>query len=206
MKRNKALILIDLQNDFCEGGSLAVSEADVVISCANILQEKFDFIVATKDWHPKEHVSFAENHPGKSIGDAIIVNGVEQRLWPVHCVQHTPGAEFHPELNTSRIKQIFFKGSDKTVDSYSAFFDNKHLRETGLGHYLKASQIEEVYLMGLATDYCVKYSCLDAISLGFNTFVVEDACRGVECQRGDVKNAFSAMQAKGAYLIKVNDL
>lgn len=206
MKKKSALIMVDLQNDFCYGGSLAVPEGDAVIPIANELQNYFDLIVATKDWHPENHMSFAVNHPGKNIGEIVYVHGLPQVLWPAHCIQNTKGAEFHPKLNTEKINYIFYKGTDPAVDSYSAFFDNEHLRATGLGDYLRNLNVQVVYLMGLATDYCVKYSCLDALKLGFEVFVIEDACRGVELTLGDIKKAKAEMQNLGAKLINSNDV
>ncbi|HSW68898.1 MAG TPA: bifunctional nicotinamidase/pyrazinamidase [Gammaproteobacteria bacterium] len=198
----KALILVDLQNDFCQGGNLAVPDGDAVIPLANQLQPHFDLVVATQDWHPQNHMSFASNHEGKKIGDTIKIHGFNQVLWPDHCVQNSKGAEFHPELNTDLIQHIFHKGTDRFVDSYSAFFDNEHLHTTGLGDYLVRLGVTKVYLMGLATDYCVKYSCLDAAKLNFSVYVIEDACRGVELHPGDVAKAMKEIQAAGVKLIE----
>lgn len=200
-KNKTALIMVDLQNDFCYGGSLAVAEGDAVVPLANQLQSHFDIIVATKDWHPKDHMSFASNHPGYKVGDIVFVQDISQILWPDHCVQGSNGAEFHPELDTRQVHNVFFKGTDKTIDSYSAFFDNAHLRATGLGDYLRAQKVKEIYIMGLATDYCVKYSCLDAVHLGFTVHVIQDACRGVELKPGDVDYAFQEMQSVGVKLV-----
>jgi len=202
----KALILVDLQNDFCPGGSLAVSEGDQVIPIANRLQKEFELVVATKDWHPPYHVSFASTHPGHRVGDFILIDGFKQELWPDHCVQGHPGAEFHPQLDTDQIHKIVHKGVDLKIDSYSAFFDNEHLRSTGLGEYLREKGVEEVYIMGLATDYCVKFSCRDAIKLGFKVYVIEDGCRGVELKPGDIQAAFKEMQDEGVVLVKSREL
>jgi nicotinamidase/pyrazinamidase len=198
---NKSLIMIDLQNDFCQGGSLAVPEGDKVIPLANQLQNYFDLVVATQDWHPLDHGSFAINHPGHNQGEVIIINGIEQILWSQHCVQHSKGAEFHANLQTQKINKIFYKGIDKNIDSYSAFYDNKHLRSTGLGEYLQSKQIQDVYIMGLATEYCVKYSALDARQLGFNAYVIIDACRGIELKPGDIQQSIDEMQAAGVKII-----
>src|SRR3990167_5139827 len=135
MIKNAALIMIDLQNDFCLGGSLAVPDGDRVIPLANELQKQFDLVIATKDWHPRDHTSFADNHSSQDVVDLITIDTLSQVLWPVHCVQETHGAEFHPALDTSRIKKIIYKGTDKNIDSYSAFFDNAHQRATGLADY-----------------------------------------------------------------------
>src|SRR5215216_2024309 len=148
--------LVDLQNDFLPGGALAVPHGDEVIPLADELQSHFDLVAATKDWHPPDHGSFAGNHPDKKPGDRIILDGIEQILWPVHCVQNTKGAEFGPFFNTSRIAHVFHKGTERNIDSYSTFFDNAHRRPTGLAYYLEKRGINEIYLMGLALDYCVK--------------------------------------------------
>ena len=163
----KALILVDLQNDFLPGGALAVPEGDRVIPVANKLQAHFDLVVATRDWHPPDHSSFAANHHGQKPGDWIDLDGVSQILWPPHCVQNSHGADLAAGLDTSKVRKVFFKGTDPRIDSYSTFFDNRHLKSTGLGDYLRERGVDEVYLMGLATDYCVKYSALDARGLGF---------------------------------------
>lgn len=205
-KKNSVLILVDLQNDFCTGGRLAVPEGESVIPIANQLQPNFDLIVATKDWHPQNHMSFASNHHGKNVGEVIQVHGLQQVLWPDHCVQNTPGAEFQPALNTDRIQRIFHKGTDRFVDSYSAFFDNEHLHSTGLANYLYEQDINTVYMMGLATDYCVKYSCLDAIELGFEVYVIEEGCRGVELKPGDVACAIKEMQEVGAKWVSAKNI
>lgn len=199
---NKAIIMVDLQNDFCKGGSLAVPDGDAVVPLANQLQAYFDWVIVTKDWHPKDHMSFASNHPGKKVGEIIEVHNIQQVLWPDHCVQHTRGAQLHLHLKLHHIHHIVHKGTQKTIDSYSAFFDNEHLRSTGLGEYLKQKNIKDVYIMGLATDYCVKFSCLDAVKLGFNTYVIEDACRGVELQPGDVAKALQEMKDAGVRMVR----
>jgi nicotinamidase/pyrazinamidase len=193
----KALIITDIQNDFCPGGALAIREGDEIVPFINQLQPRFDLVVATQDWHPRGHGSFAANHPGKKIGEVIDLNGLPQILWPVHCVENTPGADFHPGLDRRRIARVFHKGADPGIDSYSAFFDNGHRKATGLGEYLEERGVDEVYLCGLAIDYCVKFTALDAVALGFKTCVIEDACRGVNLQPGDVERAVGEMRAKG---------
>ena len=197
MIKNAALIMIDLQNDFCSGGSLAVPDGDRVIPLANELQKQFDLVIATKDWHPRDHTSFADNHSSQDVGDLITIDTLSQVLWPVHCVQETHGAEFHPALDTLRIKKIIYKGTDKKIDSYSAFFDNAHQRSTGLADYLYEQNINCIYVMGLATDYCVRYSCLDALQLGFDVYFIQDACRGVELNKGDIACAINEMKVQG---------
>jgi nicotinamidase/pyrazinamidase len=196
----RALLLVDIQNDFCPGGALEVPHGDEVVHVANRLVPKFELVVATQDWHPPAHKSFAANHPGKKPYDVIELEGLPQVLWPVHCVQGTKGAEFHPGLNTWPVEEVFTKGVDESIDSYSAFFDNAHRRATGLGDYLKANGVDEVYVLGLATDYCVKATALDAVALGLRTVVVEDGCRGVGLQPGDVDAAKAEMRAAGVVL------
>lgn len=200
-----ALILIDIQNDFCPGGALAVAEGDRIIPIVNQLQSRFDLVVATQDWHPAEHRSFAANHPGRQPGDVIELEGLRQILWPVHCVQETPGADFHPALDRSRVAAVFRKGTDPRIDSYSAFFDNAHRRSTGLGEYLRQQGVRSVYLCGLATDYCVKYSALDAVELAFDTYCIQDACRGVELSPGDVAQAIDQMRQASVKIVTASE-
>jgi len=192
-----ALILIDIQNDFIPGGALAVPEGDLIVPVVNRLQPRFEIVVATQDWHPANHGSFAANHPGRKAGDLIDLHGLQQILWPVHCVQGTAGARVAANLDQSRWDRVFVKGTDPAIDSYSGFFDNGHRRATGLGDYLKAQRVTDVYVAGLATDYCVKFTALDAVSLGFRTHLIEDACRGVNLQAGDVAKAFEEMKTAG---------
>jgi nicotinamidase/pyrazinamidase len=202
----KALIIVDLQNDFLPGGALPVPHGDEVIPVANELQRHFRLVVATKDWHPSHHGSFAANHPGKKPGDRVMLDGIEQILWPVHCVQNTQGAEFASSFDTSRIARVFHKGTERNIDSYSTFFDNAHRRHTGLAHYLEKRSITEIYLMGLALDYCVKYSALDARQLGLNTHVIVDGCRGIELEPGDIGRALDEMKRAGVTILKSGDL
>ena len=195
----KALILVDIQNDFCPGGALPVKEGDKIVPMVNKLQEKFDLIVATQDWHPKDHKSFASNH-GKKPGEVIDLNGLEQILWPDHCVQGSMGAEFVPGLRTEKIARIFQKGTDPEIDSYSGFYDNGHRKATGLGDYLKTKGVTEVYVVGLATDYCVKYTALDAVQVGFRTHVIKEATRGVNLKKGDVDRALEELKSHGVIM------
>lgn len=206
IEEKSVLILVDLQNDFCAGGSLAVPGGDEVIPLANRLQPLFKLVVATQDWHPQDHISFASNHPDHAVGDVITLDDITQILWPEHCVQDSRGAQFHPDLNTETIHRIFHKGIDKKIDSYSAFYDNAHQRSTGLATYLQSQGVEHVYMMGLATDYCVKYSSLDAVQLGFNVYVIKDGCRGVELHPNDIAAAFNEMQHAGVNLIDSSDI
>ena len=201
-----ALIIVDLQNDFLPGGALPVPHGDEVIPLANELQRRFDSVLATQDWHPPDHGSFAANHPGKKPGDRIMLDGIEQILWPVHCVQNTNGAQFAGAFDTSRIAHVFHKGVERNIDSYSTFFDNAHRRRTGLADYLKKRSIKNIYLMGLALDYCVKYSVLDARHLGLNTRVIVDGCRGIELKHGDIDRTLDEMKRAGAVLLKSADL
>ena len=201
-----ALIIVDLQNDFLPGGALAVPHGDEVIPIANELQRHFDFVLATQDWHPPDHGSFAANHPGKKPGDRIILDGIEQILWPVHCVQNTHGAEFASSFDTSRIAHVFHKGTERNIDSYSTFFDNAHRRHTGLANFLDKRGVKDIYLMGLALDYCVKYSTLDARQLGLKTHVIVDGCQGIDLKPGDISRALEEMKRAGAILLKSTEL
>ena len=197
----KALIIVDVQNDFCPNGALAVENGDAIINIINVSQHQFDLVIATQDWHPASHKSFAANNDGKSVGDVIELNGLPQVLWPTHCVQNTDGADFHPRLNTEKFARVFRKGEDETVDSYSGFFDNGHRRATGLGDYLKGENVDEVFVCGLATDYCVKFTALDARQLGFDVTLIEDACKGVELNDGDIARSVDAMREAGVAII-----
>ena len=201
----RALVLVDIQNDFCPGGALAVPEGDRVVPIANELQKQFELTVATQDWHPRDHLSFAANHD-KKPGEVIDLNGQPQVLWPVHCVQGSDGAAFVSSLDVTGVKHIVQKGTVREVDSYSGFFDNDHHTATGLGYYLKDAGVTEVFVCGLATDYCVKFTAIDARRLGFDTFLVEDACRGVELNAGDVQQAVEDMKAMGVTVIQSRDL
>lgn len=201
-----ALLIIDVQNDFLPGGALEVKEGNKIVPVINAIQRLFDFVVATKDWHPADHDSFAVMHRGKNIGDTITLYGEKQVLWPEHCIQGGEGAEFPPQLKTSEIDEVFYKGQNKRVDSYSGFFDNRREQDTGLGDYLKRNNVSDVYVAGLASDYCVKFTVLDALDLGFNVFVIADACRGVNLRKGDVGRAFEEMTEKGANIILSKDL
>ena len=197
----RALVLVDLQYDFMPGGALAVAEGDTIVPIANRLIPEFDMVVATQDWHPADHGSFAAQYPGKQPGEVINLNGLDQILWPTHCVQGSHGAEFHHDLDDSAIGKIFPKGTESGIDSYSGFFDNGHRKSTGLGDYLKDKGVSDVYVLGLATDYCVKFTALDAAELGFSTYVIEDACRGVNLEPGDVDKAKDEMRAAGINII-----
>ena len=199
-----ALILVDLQNDFCAGGALAVPGGDDVVTVANDLRPYFKWVILTQDYHPNDHSNFAANHAEATVGDVIMIDHIEQTLWPVHCVQGTWGANFHETLQVEGIQHIVYKGTDKTVDSYSAFFDNAHRRSTGLHDYLQKNGIKHLFLMGLATDYCVKYSVLDALHLGYRVSVIEDGCRGIDLRTGDIQKAIEDMKLAGAQFTTYN--
>ena len=201
-----ALILVDIQNDFIPGGALAVAEGDQIIPIVNELQRRFDLVVATQDYHPPEHGSFAVHHLGRDPGDKIDLHGLEQTLWPGHCIQGTPGADFAPELNRARWDRIFPKGTEPTIDSYSGFFDNGHRKATGLAEYLRERGVTDVYIAGLATDYCVKFTALDAQALGFQTHLIEDACRGVNLKPEDVAKAVEEMRAAGVHITNSREI
>jgi nicotinamidase/pyrazinamidase len=192
-----ALILVDLQNDFVAGGALAVPEGDAVIGVANEQLSKFELVVATQDWHPPGHGSFASQNVGVSVGEVFDLNGLQQVAWPDHCVQGTSGADFVSELNLQGVDHVIQKGTDRQVDSYSGFFDNGRLKETGLCGLLKSQGIDEVSVLGLATDYCVKFTAIDAVELGFKTNLILDGCRGVELKPGDVERAIEEMRQSG---------
>ena len=189
----KALILVDIQNDFLPGGALAVPEGDKIIPVVNRLLAAFPLVVATQDWHPANHGSFAANHPGKQPYEQIDLNGLPPTLWPVHCVQETPGAELAKGLDRERLAKVFPKGTDAGIDSYSGLFDNGRRQSTGLGEWLQAQGVTEVFVCGLATDYCVKFTALDAAQMGFTTSFIADASRGVNLRPNDVAVAIAAM-------------
>ncbi|MDX5626792.1 MULTISPECIES: bifunctional nicotinamidase/pyrazinamidase [unclassified Brenneria] len=203
----KALLLIDLQNDFCPGGALAVSEGDRVIELANraiaACVASDVAVIASQDWHPANHGSFAVN-AGKPVGETGELDGLPQVWWPVHCVQGQPGAEFHPTLNRQAITWVVRKGTQAHIDSYSAFFDNGHRAKTDLDDWLRAHAVTHLTVMGIATDYCVKFSVLDALALGYQTEVLAEGCRGVNLNPQDSQHALREMQRKGANLIDLD--
>ena len=190
----RALLLIDIQNDFLPGGALAVPGGDEVVPVANRLMAKYDLVVATQDWHPADHLSFASQHAGKRPGDVIQLDGLDQILWPDHCVQHTSGAEFAARLNQSGIRHVVHKGTDRTIDSYSGFFDNARRKATDLESVLRSAGVDEIHIMGLATDYCVKATALDAIDLGFSTVLLVAGVRGVDLHPGDCERTIEQMR------------
>ena len=195
----KTLVIVDVQNDFIKGGSLEVPEGQNVIEPINNIIKDYDLVIATKDWHPKDHVSFASNHKDKNIGDVIKVNGIDQTLWPDHCIQNSFGSDFPSNLDVSNVQKIIFKGNDSSIDSYSGFFDNRNIRATGLSEYLKQNGVLQVDCVGLATDYCLKYTALDSLSEGFQTRVIIDCIRGID-EKG-CEMALEEMKSKGIKLI-----
>jgi nicotinamidase/pyrazinamidase len=206
-----ALLEIDVQNDFCPGGALAVNKGDEVIDPLNTLSSLFakkgGKIIATQDWHLQDHASFAASHPGKKPGDTVDLPGVTaQVLWPSHCVQGSFGAAFHPRLDLSPVHFILRKGYRQNIDSYSAFFENDRKTPTGLEGFLKGLSIDTLVLGGLATDYCVLYSALDAAARGFNTLVARDAVRGVGFPAGSVEKAFALLEEAGIAVIDSGEL
>ncbi len=195
----KTLIIIDIQNDFIPGGSLEVPGGDKIIPVINRLQEKFELVIATQDWHPENHMSFASNHQGKKPFDTIEWKGLDQILWPDHCVQNSPGAEFHPELDARKIEAIFRKGMDKNIDSYSGFYDNGHEKNTGLAGYLRERNAGELFFCGLAADVCVNFSILDALKEGFSVTLIEDATSPID--KDEFEKIKKDLTGKGCRLI-----
>ena len=195
----KTLLVIDVQNDFMPGGALPVPDGDTIVPVINSIQDKFDLIVATQDWHPKAHSSFAVNQEGKSDFDSIEWRGQMQTLWPEHCVQSSKGAELHSELDTTKYEAIFRKGTDINIDSYSAFFDNNHLKSTGLTSYLKEKGATQLYFCGLASDICVYFSVRDAVKEGFECYFIEDASKALNTETFETIK--TEMIAMGVHII-----
>jgi nicotinamidase/pyrazinamidase len=191
---NDLLLIIDVQNDFCPGGALAVADGDAVVPVINRPAERFDHVVLTQDWHPAGHSSFATSHPGSAVFDAIDMPYGQQTLWPDHCVQGTFGAAFHPQLATDRAELVIRKGFRRTIDSYSAFYENDRRTPTGLAGYLRERGLQRIFLVGLATDFCVRYSAVDARRLGFTTLLIEAGCRAIDLA-GSLEAARAEMNA-----------
>ncbi|EPR74100.1 Nicotinamidase [Winogradskyella psychrotolerans RS-3] len=200
----KTLLIIDVQNDFMPSGSLPVPNGDEIVPVINKIQGKFDLVIGTQDWHPKDHISFASNHEGKSNFDVIKLHGQPQTLWPNHCVQGTDGAEFHPDLNTEKFEAIFRKGTDKTIDSYSAFYDNGHLKSTGLAGYLKEKGTSQLYVCGLAADICVYFSMIDALNEGFDCYFIDDTSKALDTK--EFKTLKKEMITKGIQIVTSESL
>ncbi len=197
----KALLIVDMQNDFMPEGALAVEGADRLVGYINSLMERFDVVVASQDYHPHGHLSFADSHHGKETGDVIELFGRPQRLWPVHCVQGRDGSEFVEGLDLESVDLIVKKGTDREIDSYSAFFDNAKLRVTDLDALLKQKGVESLHVVGVALDYCVKFTVLDALDLGYEVTVDLDGCRGVGLGEGDIEQAIAEMERAGAEIV-----
>lgn len=193
----EALIVVDVQNDFCPGGALAVKEGDRVVPFINGIRADYPLVVFTQDWHPRGHASFASNHSGKKAYEMIQLNGQPQTLWPNHCVQKSQGAEFHADLDVRAEDQVIRKGTLKEVDSYSGFLDNDRKHETGMREFLRKKGVDRVTLVGLATDYCVKFTALDARKFGLATRVLKEGCRAVNLEPNDEGRAFDEMRAAG---------
>lgn len=198
----KALLIVDVQNDFLPGGALAVKDGDLIIPIINKLQKNFSFIVATQDWHPENHGSFVSNHSDRKVGEFVQLNGVKQILWPVHCVQGSKGAEFHQDLDKKNWNKVIQKGTNPLVDSYSGFFDNNKNGDTGLSDFLKSEGVRELYVCGLAADYCVKFTVIDGIDEGFTTYLITDATKAVNLQEDDFEKALEEMEDYGALLVE----
>lgn len=201
MNDQHALIIVDLQPDFLPGGPLGVNEGDRIIPTVIDLLPHFDLVVATQDWHPRDHGSFAANHVGRSPGELIELDGLTQILWPVHCVQDTAGAQLVPALREHELAAVFRKGTDRNIDSYSGFFDNGKRKPTGLGDWLRERGVTAVSVCGLALDYCVKFTALDALELGFATTLIVDATRAVELAPGDGERALAEIRARGGLIV-----
>jgi nicotinamidase/pyrazinamidase len=200
----KALLLIDIQNDFLAGGSLAVPKGNEIIPVVDALHETFELVVATQDWHPPTHKSFASNHEGGKVFEQISLNGLPQVLWPDHCVQGTSGADFTTVVNWNKTETIFRKGTDPDIDSYSGFYDNGHLKATGLAAYLKGRGATEIYIAGLAADYCVYFTAKDALAEGFATFIIEDATRAISPE--GFEKAKKDILEKGGYILQSSEI
>ena len=206
MSKQDILIVVDVQNDFCPGGALAVNDGDAVVPLVNSMMDKFHRVIASQDWHPNNQVSFASNHPGKKPYDVIQLGKLTQVLWPDHCVIGTRGADFHPDLKKEKFHLIVRKGSNPSVDSYSTFLENDKKTKTGLDGYLKAVNPGRLFLCGLATDYCVFYSAMDAVSFGFKTYVIIDACRGIDVPENNIERSIRAMKDAKVKIITSSEI
>jgi nicotinamidase/pyrazinamidase len=199
--KHSALIVVDVQNGFTPGGNLAVTNADQIIPLINQLARQFEMVVLTQDWHPNQHISFADNHENKAPFETIELPYGTQVLWPKHCVQGTQDAEFHPALDIPTAQLIIRKGFHPEIDSYSAFMEADRKTPTGLNGYLKEHQIDTVYIVGIATDFCVAWTALDAVQMGFTTYVIEDACKAIDLN-GSLQSAWQSMLAQGVQRIQ----
>lgn len=203
---NSALLIVDVQKDFMPGGALEVPKGYEVIPKINAMIPCFSCVIATKDFHPKGHISFASSHQGKGVGDTIEVHGLAQKLWPEHCLQDDSGSMLDSRLALPANLHTVYKGKNIEVDSYSAFFDNAKKQSTGLDKLLEKMQVSELFICGVATDYCVLYTVLDALDLGYKVYVIADACRGIDCPAGEVAKAFDTMKRNGAIIISSTDV
>lgn len=201
-----ALIAVDIQNDFCPGGALAVADADLILPVVNELMDRLDLVVLSQDWHPQDHCSFAHNHPNHSQGDTVRVAGLDQVLWPVHCVQGSHGSLIRQDLRQDRVAAIIRKGMDPDIDSYSAFYDNGHRRATGLEGFLRQHEVDTVYIAGLAMDYCVKYTALDAVEAGFTTYLVQDGTQPVDQSVEGIARTRSDLRDAGVTIVPSAEL
>ena len=195
-----ALIIVDIQYDFTPGGRLAVPLGNEIIPLVNTLQDAFSLVVATQDWHPQNHKSFASSHPGKKPFESIMLHGLSQVLWPDHCIQGSAGAQLHSDLNANKIEAIFRKGMDPEIDSYSGFYDNGYKKSTGLAGYLRERKVQKVYVCGLAADYCVSYTAKDALKENFETYIIEDATRPIDPE--GFEKAKDEILSSGGQIIK----
>lgn len=197
----KALIIVDMQNDFCPGGALEVKDGDKIIEPINALMMRFDLVVATQDWHPRDHNSFTSNYPGKRPFDVIELGGVRQTLWPAHCIQGEWGAELRDDLHKNPIRAIFRKGMDPKVDSYSGFRDNLKETITGLDGYLRSFGVRDIYIVGLATDYCVYFTAMDGLELGYNVWIILDATKGIDLPKGSLDEKLRIFTESGGRVV-----
>ena len=195
----KALVIVDVQNDFLINGSLEVPRGNSVIEPINQIIMNYSLVVATKDWHPLDHVSFASNHPGKRVGDVVKINNFDQILWPKHCVQESKGSDFPATLNSKTINKIIYKGANSQIDSYSGFYDNGKICSTGLSNYLKANNVTSIDYVGLVTEYCVKFTVLDSIEEGFKTSVILNGIKGINLEESN--KALKEMKSIGIDLL-----
>ena len=200
-----ALVLIDIQNDFCPGGALAVDKGDEIVEISNKIQEQFKIKIITQDWHPSTHKSFASNHEGKEPLSTVEMFYGQQVLWPNHCIQGTEGSKFHSKLITDSADLIIRKGFRPEIDSYSAFFENDQKTPTGLDGYLKSRGVNKIYLCGLALDFCVYFSAIDGAELGYNVNVIQDACRAIDLD-GSLEKSLNDMKSKDVKLLSTSDL
>lgn len=206
IQKGDALLVVDVQNDFCPGGALAVPDGDTVVPVINRISRAFPVVVATQDWHPEGHISFASRHEGKNPFEVVEIQGPEQVLWPDHCVEGTPGADLHPELDATALRFVLRKGTNREVDSYSAFVENDRKTTTGLAGLLRELGVERVFVSGLATDVCVRATALDGRNAGFRVVVLEDACRAVDVPPGNLDRALEEMRDRGVIILHSEEL